>query len=74
MSTRAEQIARARVGFVPARRMRIVATNSSGRDLIYTIKCECSKTFGVNLNKYRVICPHCGRGAYLHSLMRDWRD
>jgi len=72
--SRAEQIARAKIGLIPARRMQIIAANTSKGDLIYTVKCECGKTFGVTLSKYRVICPHCGRGAFLHSLMRDWSD
>lgn len=73
MTTRAEQVARAKIGFIPGRRMRIIAANTSKGDLIFTIKCECSMTFGVTLNKFRVICPHCGRGSYMHSLMRDWK-
>jgi len=74
LTTRAEQIAKAKIGFIPARRMQIITANTSKGDLIFTIHCVCDQIFGVSINKFRVICPNCGRGAYLHSLMRDWSD
>jgi hypothetical protein len=71
---RIEQIAQGRLGFVPARRMQILTANTSKGELIYMIKCNCGQTFGVTLKKYRVICPNCGKGAFLHSLLRDWTE
>jgi hypothetical protein len=58
----------------PRRRMKITDANMSKGELIYTIHCVCDQIFGVSINKYRVICPNCGREAYLHSLMRDWSE
>jgi len=73
MVTRAEEIARAKIGFIPARRMQIIAANTSKGELIFTIHCVCDRIFGVSMNRYRVRCPDCGRESYMHSLMRDWK-
>ncbi len=55
--------------------MKIVDMHWTPGTPVYTIVCDCTNSFScaVHLGK-RVRCSHCGRGANIHTLLREWEE
>jgi len=52
--------------------MKIITAHWSSVINFLSIRCDCGKRFSHRVDRWRVICPHCGNEVNINKLREDW--